>query len=486
MDKTLCFRSKVILSASKWLLVTLQTVLLLNGCAPDTKEEIRIIFTGDILLSRNVRREIEQTKTNPWKNLDSKLKSADLVVGNLEGSIGIPHHQEDSTSKAIIFDIPKFNLKLLKEAGFTALTLENNHSFDLGTEFKDSTIIEVNNIGIHAIHLNNSPRFFTINNYVISIVAVNTVPDLEGHNEKVPSVELKQKLRLAKSLSNLVIVTIHWGSELLDWPNQYQRTTAEWLVGNGADVIIGHHPHVIQAPEIIKGKPVFFSLGNHLFDQKYPSTKEGLMVECIIKNGKIEFNGITTHTLKNSYFPEIIAESHFKFQKFKIRDLEKFSGIEIHPISIDNDTHSEIILEGYQNGKRLWQSTPMSLVSISSADFDKNYNYIFTLEKHYSSIDGENGLRPYVYSITSTGLMDLWRGSALSRPLLDATLTPDKKHLIALHRGDSYINLDSKNNETRLESYQWNGFGFSGFKDSAAIEYGTKYYDLRQNKKNIP
>ena len=255
------------------------------------------------------------------------------------------------------------------------------------------------------------------------------------------------------------------------------------LIDNGADLIIGNHPHVIQAPEIIKGKPVFFSLGNHLFDQKYPSTKEGLMVECILKDGKIKFNGITTHTMKNSYFPEITAKAPFKFPILRTRKLEKFSGIEILPISINNETNNEIILEGFQNGKKLWRTHPMSLVSISTADFDKKYNYLLTLEKHYSPIDGENGLRPYVYSITNDGLIDLWRGSALSRPLLDATLTPDKKHLVTLHRGDSFINLDSQNNKTRLETYQWNGFGFSGFKDSETMEYAIKYYAPGQNIK---
>jgi poly-gamma-glutamate synthesis protein (capsule biosynthesis protein) len=483
MVKTLFFKPGAVISTSKWILVAIHSFILLTGCAPEKRGEAKIIFTGDILLSRNVRLEIEQTNTNPWRNIDSRLKSADLVIGNLEGAVGVPGLPVDSNSKAIIFDIPKTCLNLLREAGFTVLTLENNHSSDLGTKNKDSTIIEVNNLGIQSVHYNNSPRFFKINNNVISIVAVNTVPDLEGHNEIVPSVILKQKLRLAKSLSTFVIVTIHWGSELLEWPNQFQRTTADWLVDNGADLIIGHHPHVIQKPEIIKGKPVFFSLGNHLFDQKYPVTKEGLMVECIIKNGKTKFIGITTHSVKNSYFPEIIAESHFKFPEESIREPAKFSGIELIPISIDNKTDGEIILEGYQNDKKLWQTNPMPLVSISTANFDSKYNYLMTLEKHYSSIDGEYGLRPYVYNITNAGLVDLWRGSALSRPLIDATLTPDKKYLVALHRGDSFLNLNSLNAEMRFEAYQWNGFGFSGYIDYEAIEFAKKYYSLEQNVK---
>jgi poly-gamma-glutamate synthesis protein (capsule biosynthesis protein) len=75
-------------------------------------------------------------------------------------------------------------------------------------------------------------------------------------------------MRLARSLAELVVVYIHWGSELLDWPNTGQREAAGWLIQNGADVIVGHHPHVVQTPECVRGRPVFFSLGNHVFDQR--------------------------------------------------------------------------------------------------------------------------------------------------------------------------------------------------------------------------
>jgi hypothetical protein len=453
---------------------------MLIGCVPNQHKEVRIIFTGDILLSRNVRLEIEHRKITPWINIDSRFKSADLVIGNLEGSVGDKNLQKDTSSNKIIFAIPKSFIPMLHEAGFSAISVENNHSTDLGINHKDSTIIELLKSGIQPIHFKNSPRFFKYDNIIISIIAINLIPDSENQIQKIPSIEIKQKLRLAKSLSDFVIVTIHWGSELLDWPNQYQRTSAEWLIKNGTDLIIGHHPHVIQAPEIINGKPVFFSIGNHVFDQKYPSSKEGLMVECIIKNGKIKYNGITTHTLVNSYFPEITKEAQYSFPIFKTNPYPLYSDIKIVPISIDINSDSKIILEGYKNGIKLWQTPAISLVSISSANFDNKYNYLFTLEKHFSPIDEEFGLRPYVYSMTKSGLVALWRGSALSRPLLDATLTPNRQYLIALHRGDSFINLNSKTENTKIETYKWNGFGFSGYPDSVCLAFGKQYYETVQ------
>jgi poly-gamma-glutamate synthesis protein (capsule biosynthesis protein) len=480
MDKTVCFWAKFIISPSKWILTITLVSLILISCVPDQHKEVRIIFTGDILLSRNVRLEIEHRNTSPWLNINSRLKSADLVIGNLEGSVGEIGILKDTSSDKIIFDIPKAYISMLHDAGFSAISIENNHINDLGVNYKDSTIIELLKSGIHPIHINNSPYFFKYDNFVISIIAIDLIPDSENRCQKIPSIEIKQKLRLAKSLSDFVIVTIHWGSELLDWPNQYQRSSAEWLIKNGTDLIIGHHPHVIQSPEIINGKPVFFSIGNHLFDQKYLSTKEGLMVECQIKNGRIKYTGIITHTQKNSYFPEITKEMHYNFPKFETNHPPLYSGIKIVPISIDKNHDSKIILEGFKNDIKIWQTTAMSLVSISSADFDNKFDYLFTLENHYSSIDGEYGLRPYVYSITKTGLVALWRGSALSRPLLDAILTTDRKYMVALHRGDSFINLNSNSKDIKIESYKWNGFGFSGYPDSVTLNFGKQYYETGQ------
>jgi hypothetical protein len=94
---------------------------------------------------------------------------------------------------------------------------------------------------------------------------------------------------------------------------------------------------------------------------------------------------------------------------------------------------------------------------------------LFTLERHPSSIDDEDGPRPYVYAVTSHGLVARWRGSALAFPLLDARLIADatgRSYLCALHRGDSFIMLDASHaRSVRSLVYGWNGFGFSGLTD---------------------
>jgi hypothetical protein len=410
--------------------------------------------------------------------MDSLLQSADLVVGNFEGAVGDSANRLKSTSGSPVFDISKSSIPILSKAGFKVLSVENNHSFDLGEIGKETTINSLLQSNISPLYYNNSPQFFKLHGLIVAIIAINQIPGRDNKCQEIPSVEIRQKLRLAKSLSNMVVVYIHWGSELLEWPNRYQRTAAKWLVNNGADIIIGCHPHVIQEPEMIDGKPVFFSLGNHLFDQKYPGTKEGLIVDCRISNGKFKCTGIITKTSKNSFFPETAGVKNFKLHTVQLSKSLQIGDVSIQPISTSVLNQNKIILEAFQNGKKLWQTYPMSIASITTNKLDGKNDFLITLEKHYSNIDNAISLRPYVYTIDRNGLVAKWRGSALSWPLLDAIISPDDKHLLcALHRGDSFIDLNTNTKNIRIAVYRWNGFGFSGVNDSMAYKSSRKYFN---------
>jgi len=441
-----------------------------SGIAQESK--IHFLFVGDILLSRNVRTEFQTRNSSPFEELKPLFKSADLVIGNLEGAVGNKNDQFPSKSDSPVFDIDSTHIRLLKDAGFKVITCENNHSFDLGEAGKRKTIESLRNCEIIPVYLGNSPQFFTVKDVVIALITINMIPGRNLSSNQIPSVEIKQKLRLACSLANIVIVSIHWGSELLEWPNKLQRETAGWLIKNGADLIIGCHPHVIQKPEMIDGKPVFFSLGNHLFDQKYPQTKEGLMVDITIQNGQYECEGVITHTKHSSFYPETGDTVHYKLKSLPLRkNTLSVNDYALKPISVSVKGQPKLILEAYQKDKRVWYTHPMSIVTIASAKLDGEHDYLFALERHYSSLDKEIGLRPYVYDIDDKGLFAKWRGSALAWPLLDAMLSSyDSKMLCALHSCDSFIRPDSTSTNNRVAVYQWNGFGFKGIVDSIVCE----------------
>ena len=466
MGKTIYHTTRLVISSYHRILsiACLCLLTVLSGC--HKKPAVRLLFTGDVLLARNVQVEIEQKKVSPWLRMGNVFHSADLVFGNFEGAVGDGIRDTMEPSPSPVFNVQEKYVKLLSEAGFNALSVENNHSFDLGAAGKTNTIQALLNAGLTPLSFDNSPRFFTVKGITVAVVAINLIPGREGQRQEMPSVEIRQKLRLAKGLSNLVVVFIHWGSELMLWPNQSQRADAEFLINNGADLIIGCHPHVIQQPEMVLGKPVFFSIGNLLFDQKYDDTKGGLIAECDISGGYLTCKGIVTHTAKNSFFPEVTGKEEFKFAPVKLHETILISGATLSAESLDTGNYA-IVLQGRMEEKKLWQTHPKHIISLQKSKLDGQHEFLIALEKHYSNMDGEIGVRPYVYSIEKDGPVSRWRGSALAWPLLDAELLPGNEQVLcALHRGDSFIQLNAGEDTTRVLAYKWNGFGFNAINDS--------------------
>jgi poly-gamma-glutamate synthesis protein (capsule biosynthesis protein) len=166
-------------------------------------------------------------------------------------------------------------VKLLKLAGFRGLTLENNHAGDLGSAGRERMRKLLQQESLAAIDFENSPFTAQAGDEKIALVSVTLIPAADGRVQKIPSDEISEKLQKARQLADLVVVSIHWGHEYQKLVDATQREQAHWLIRQGADLIVGHHPHVVQTPECIEGHPVFFSLGNHVFDQTYPPTKEG-------------------------------------------------------------------------------------------------------------------------------------------------------------------------------------------------------------------
>ena len=281
--------------------------------------------------------------------------------------------------------------------------------------------------------------------------------------QTIPSVALEQKLRLARRLADFVVVSVHWGNELVDWTTPEQRRQAVWLADHGADLVVGHHPHVIQGAECIHGKPVFFSLGNHVFDQKYPATKIGEIADCRIGNGRMRCSGIMTQTGMGTSVPVATGSADTALRACAVAQQAPLvvSGFTIRPEPWSASSESAgLVLSGWLAGERRWSSRRGSILSLETGlSMDDGSPLLFSLERHFSPIDSEIGVRPYVYAVTANGPVARWRGSSLAWPLLDAVVDADGS-LCALHRGDSFLVLDPASTATRVMRYKWNGFGF--------------------------
>jgi len=276
-------------------------VALLAKLPAASQSETHLLFTGDILLSRQVQAELNHRNRSPWRDLHLPVHAAEWLGGNLEGAVGPA--SECASGPSPCFAIAESDVAFLKPAGFRALTTENNHAGDLGSAARERTLEALHRAGLMGVDFENSPQFARVGKIKVALIAVTTIPAANGQVQLVPSAELLKKLESARATANLVMVSIHWGNELVPWPNTAQRQQAEWLVEHGADVVVGHHPHVIQAPECIAGRPVFFSLGNHVFDQADPRTKAGLIADCEVSAGRLRCSALRTSTGPGTSFP---------------------------------------------------------------------------------------------------------------------------------------------------------------------------------------
>jgi hypothetical protein len=455
----------------------------------------RMLFTGDILLSRQVAREIDaRGGVSPWRDIGDALKDADVVFGNLEGAVGSmdgcrsPNNgTKEQSSRDLCFAVNPRLVPMLRDAGFTALGVANNHSGDLGAAGRRATREALESAGLAAAG-SDAPVFFRLGRRTVGLVSLSLVPGRDGVADAVPSWQAARALRLVRALSDFVVVSVHWGKELADWVTPEQEAQARWLVAHGADVIVGAHPHVIQPAACVDGRPVFYSLGNHVFDQKYPATKRGLIAACTLdpadaRTGDagtvLTCGGLNTETPVNSSFPRISgaadAASALSACPAPARPQLTVSGQTLRPrIPGRTVVSGAVVLEAASvddaPDRVLWRSPARRLLSIESGQLaEGRADMLFTVERHMSPIDDEDGLRPYVYDVTPRGLVARWRGSALAWPLLDATLIADaagRAYVCALHRGDSFIMLDGAADAApRTQVYAWNGFGFSGVTD---------------------
>ncbi|MBP6924557.1 MAG: CapA family protein [Candidatus Pacebacteria bacterium] len=241
-------------------------------------EHDSMIFTGDVMLARNVEVLMDsQGLDYPYQGLVlTALAQNPAIVGNFEASMNTAH--TPTPAYQMKFSVRVDTLSALAEAGFSHVSLANNHSLDYGIDgYKNATarLLE-NNIapfGHGAIINQNSISYIDTPRGIVALVGINASGNIPTKQD------IKNVLTKADEESDLQIIYIHWGIEYDDVHNKTQKLLAHELVSAGADLIVGHHPHVVQDIDIVDGVIVFYSLGNYIFDQYFSEeVKEGLVL----------------------------------------------------------------------------------------------------------------------------------------------------------------------------------------------------------------
>ncbi len=284
-----------------------------NGCSNTSSEiseeniphydTLRIAFTGDILLDRGVRKFIEKHSVDSLfrPEIDSVFAANDFVVGNLEcpaTSIVSP------INKRFIFRGEPDWLQTLYEHGITHLNLANNHSMDQGRRGLADTESQIRKHGMIPLGYGTTiaesiePQLLAETPRKVYLITSLRVPSENWeYLDSVPCVSESSIATIESQIDSLkcldskcfVFVMLHWGVEHISTPSHYQVRDAHRLVAAGADCIVGHHPHCLQTVENYNGVPIYYSIGNFIFDQKKPINTRAAIVTGTITADSASF-----------------------------------------------------------------------------------------------------------------------------------------------------------------------------------------------------
>ena len=220
-----------------------------------------------------------------FKNVRSILEEDDLSIINLEGTFTDSDQRQEKT---FAFKADPEYVSILTGSSIEAANLANNHSRDYGEESYTDTVETLDQAGIASFGY-DQVDLLEINGVKVGLTGIY---ELAEHLDKQQ--EVKENIAALKEAgAQVIIVNFHWGIEKEYVPNDTQKTLAHLAIDEGADLVIGHHPHVLQGIERYKGKYIAYSLGNFSFGgNSNPSDKDTMIFQqtFTVADGKAETN----------------------------------------------------------------------------------------------------------------------------------------------------------------------------------------------------
>lgn len=276
------------------ILILVPAFLLLPGCAsipvrPGTGI-VTFLAAGDVMLDRGVKARMKKSGDRyPFRDVSVFIKKHDLAFCNFEGPIS-KNGKKKPKKFAFRFD-PSLS-KGLKASGFNMFSLANNHTLDYGGRALRDTLDFMEENGYFYAGAGRDQKsageikYREINGIKFAFIS-NLDMFLSSEDKDAPQAferckigEMADKIKEADNNADYVLVSFHWGAEYKNYPGKRQKEYARACVDAGADLVIGHHPHVMQGIETYKGKTILYSLGNFIFDQTKLATNEAMVFSC--------------------------------------------------------------------------------------------------------------------------------------------------------------------------------------------------------------
>lgn len=309
---------------------------------------VRIAAVGDIMLGGKAAPFLERKGYDyPFAATAHFLRDADLAIGNLETPL--TDRGSSLVDKTYLFRNPPDKVApALKSAGFDVVTLANNHSLDYGVEGLQDTFRALNNVGIKYVgagmNLQEARQAVVLalpggqtagflgysNTFPEEFWATAASPGTAfGHVEHV-----RADIRaLVNKGVDIIVVSFHWGRERQTELQPYQPLLAYAAIDAGADLIIGHHPHILQAVERYKDGLILYSLGNYTFTTFSNAVQSSVVAEIIFCNAKVDQLKMTPININNFQVelqPVVLVEEPAKqvFEEMRALSLQRTTNLE--------------------------------------------------------------------------------------------------------------------------------------------------------------
>jgi hypothetical protein len=468
---------------------------------------VELIAVGDLMLGRGVSDRIDPLgAVAPW------LQAADLALGNLECVIA-----EGGTPRPGPYRLraPVSTAATLREAGFDVLGLANNHALDLGpaglaemATRLQAADMDIVGAGVDA-EVAAQALIREINGVRLAFLAFNAVPDPQDRPGEFgwrPAVWDRERamaaIRRARTGADAVVVSIHWGYEYDLRPDPVQREMARALVEAGADLILGHHPHVVQGThadvEGSRGRFVAYSLGNLLFDQQQGETKQGLALRAFLDQQGLRavqalpvWSGPRPRWMDSSEAGSLLARVQPPPQRVgfscatpvtpadelcrptEVAQMPASGSFEVGAIDLTGDGVLEQVrrieeqVSVYQGGVHVWRGLPeWRVVDLALGDPNDDGRAEMLLALWKPDGAGVPRSHPFIIGFREGMVRILWGGSAVVDPIHEVELGDvdgdGKEELVV---------LEGRDGAAVLSVWRWHGWGFSLLWRSAPGRY---------------
>ena len=295
----------------------------LPGVEPAGEDVVELLAVGDIMLARTPEERMEVFGSGyPFAATGNLLRGADVTMGNLEcaltaSSQPIPH-------KLYLFRAHPRHVVGLVRAGFDVLILGNNHTSDYGQAGLDETVETLRDHGLAYVGAGSSaeeayrplflevkgPRLALLSYAMSSFKQVPWEMPPDTHVAYAEVSVIQEAVRQARQQADVVIVNLHAGIEYARTPSDEQRMLAYAAADAGADLVIGHEPHVVQNTEVRGDCLIAWSLGDFVFDiSAVDAARDGVLLRALLAADGLRSAELIPVRIVDDVQPQLVADA---------------------------------------------------------------------------------------------------------------------------------------------------------------------------------